>query len=82
MADLTPIPMGSQSSPFPCTPLTHTHPDDRTSFIIFLHLQRSMTSSLFSLRANMVTASDEKIYLNRFSLANRNYTFRFGTVHG
>ena len=30
---------------------THTHPDDRTSFIIFLHLQRSMASSLFSLRA-------------------------------
>jgi len=29
---------------------THTHPDDRTSFIIFLHLQRS-TASLFSLRA-------------------------------
>ena len=31
---------------------THTHPDHRTSFIIFLHLQRSMTSSLFSLRAD------------------------------
>jgi len=30
---------------------THTDPDHRTSFIIFLHLQRSMTSSLFSLRA-------------------------------
>ena len=30
---------------------THTHHDDRTSFIIFLHLQRSMASSLFSLRA-------------------------------
>ena len=30
---------------------THTHPDYRTSFIIFLHLQRSMASSLFSLRA-------------------------------
>ena len=30
---------------------THTHPDHRTSFIIFLHLQWSMTSSLFSLRA-------------------------------
>ena len=30
---------------------THTHPDHRTSFIIFLHLQRSTTSSLFSLRA-------------------------------
>ena len=30
---------------------THTHPDDRTSFIIFLHLQRSIASSLFSLRA-------------------------------
>ena len=30
---------------------THTHPDHRTSFIIFLHLQRSVTSSLFSLRA-------------------------------
>ena len=29
---------------------THTHPDHRTSFIIFLHLQRSMASSLFSLR--------------------------------
>ena len=26
---------------------THTHPDYRTSFIIFLHLQRSMASSLF-----------------------------------
>ena len=30
---------------------THIHPDHRTSFIIFLHLQRSMASSLFSLRA-------------------------------
>ena len=30
---------------------THTHPDHRTSFIIFLHLKRSMASSLFSLRA-------------------------------
>ena len=30
---------------------THTHPDHRTSFIIFLHVQRSMASSLFSLRA-------------------------------
>ena len=30
---------------------THTHPDHWTSFIIFLHLQRSMASSLFSLRA-------------------------------
>ena len=29
---------------------THTHPDHWTSFIIFLHLQRSMASSLFSLR--------------------------------
>ena len=26
---------------------THTHPDHQTSFIIFLHLQRSMASSLF-----------------------------------
>ena len=30
---------------------THTHPDHRTSFINFLHLQRSTASSLFSLRA-------------------------------
>jgi len=30
---------------------THTHPDHRASFITFLHLQRSMASSLFSLRA-------------------------------
>ena len=30
---------------------THTHPDHRTSFIIFLHLQRSVASSLFILRA-------------------------------
>ena len=30
---------------------THTHPGQRTSFITFLHLQRSMASSLFSLRA-------------------------------
>jgi len=30
---------------------THTHPDQRTSFITFLHLQRSTASSLFSLRA-------------------------------
>ena len=29
---------------------THTHPDHQTSFIIFLHLQRSMASSLFILR--------------------------------
>ena len=28
---------------------THTHPDHRTLFINFLHLQRSMASSLFSL---------------------------------
>ena len=30
---------------------SHTHPDHRTSFIIFLHLQRCMASSLFILRA-------------------------------
>ena len=30
---------------------THTQPDHRTSFIIFLHLQRSTASSLFILRA-------------------------------
>ena len=30
---------------------THTHPGQRTSFIIFLHLQWSTASSLFSLRA-------------------------------
>ena len=30
---------------------THTHPDHWTSFINFLHLLRSMASSLFSLRA-------------------------------
>ena len=30
---------------------THTHPDHWTSSIIFLHLQCSMASSLFSLRA-------------------------------
>ena len=30
---------------------THTHPDHRTSFITFLHLQRSMASFLFSIRA-------------------------------
>ena len=30
---------------------THTHPDHRTSFINFLHLLRSIASSLFSLRA-------------------------------
>ena len=29
----------------------HTHPGQRTSFITFLHLQRSTSSSLFSLRA-------------------------------
>jgi len=29
----------------------HTHPGQRTVFITFLHLQRSMASSLFSLRA-------------------------------
>ena len=30
----------------------HTHPDHRTSFIIFLHLQRSVASCLFILRAS------------------------------
>ena len=30
---------------------THTRPDHRASFITFLHLQRSMASSLFNLRA-------------------------------
>ena len=30
---------------------THTHPNHCASFIIFLHLQRFMASSLFSLRA-------------------------------
>jgi len=29
----------------------HAHPGQRTSFVTFLHLQRSMASSLFSLRA-------------------------------
>ena len=31
--------------------LTHTHPDHRTSFFIFLHLQRSMAPTLFILHA-------------------------------
>ena len=30
---------------------THTHPDQRASFFTFLHLQWSMASSLFNLRA-------------------------------
>ena len=30
---------------------THTHPDHRASLITFLHLQQSMASSLFNLRA-------------------------------
>ena len=30
---------------------TYTHPDHHASFITFLHLQRSMASSLFNLRA-------------------------------
>ena len=30
---------------------THTHPDQRASFITFLHVQRSMASSLFNLHA-------------------------------
>ena len=30
---------------------THTHPGQRTSYITFVHLQRSTASSLFSLRA-------------------------------
>jgi len=30
---------------------THTHPDHQTSFINFLHLLRSIASSVFSLRA-------------------------------
>jgi len=33
---------------------THTHPDHRTSFIIFLHLQRSMASSLFRLHYSAI----------------------------
>jgi len=32
---------------------THTHPDHRASFIIFLHLQRSMASSLTVLLDNL-----------------------------
>ena len=31
---------------------THTHPDHQTSFINYLHLLRSIASSLFSLRAD------------------------------
>ena len=31
---------------------THTHPDHQTSFINFLHLLRSIASSLFNLRAD------------------------------
>ena len=31
---------------------THTHPDHRTSFLSFLHLLRSIASSLFSLRSS------------------------------
>ena len=30
---------------------SHTHPGNQTSFLNFLHLQRSMASSVFSLRA-------------------------------
>jgi len=44
---------------------THTHPDHRTSFIIFLHLQRSVASSLFILRAFVIQCSSKKITYQR-----------------
>ena len=45
---------------------THTHPDHRASFIIFLHLQRSMASSFFNLRAwqSSRTTSFQVFFLN------------------
>ena len=48
---------------------THTHPDHRTSFIIFLHLQWSMASSLFSLRAwqSSLTTSLQVLFGLHFS---------------
>ena len=44
---------------------THTHPDHRTSFIIFLHLQRSVASSLFILRAFIIQCSSKEITYQR-----------------
>jgi len=41
----------------------HTQPGQRTSFIIFLHLQRSTASSLFSLRAWQSSRTDYIIYI-------------------
>jgi len=37
--------------PVPEETFAHTYPDDEPSFIIFLHLLRSMPSSLFNFRA-------------------------------
>ena len=57
---------------------THTHPNHRTSFIIFLHLQRSTASSLFGLRAwqSSRTTSLQILFLPLFAVCQQSY------IHG
>ena len=72
--------------PVPEETFTHSHPSwsYRTSFIIFLHLQRSMASSLFSLRAwqssrttslQVLLALDPQLYTPCISSSNHNHLF-------
>ena len=61
---------------------THTHPDHRTSFIIFLHLQWSMASSLFISRAwqSSCTTSLQVLFGLPFSLGpSTSYSMHFFT---
>ena len=53
---------------------THTHPDHQTSFINFLHLQWSVTSSLFNLRAWQFFSTS---YLWSASWSGTSYSIHF-----
>ena len=61
---------------------THTHPDHRTSFINFLHLLRSIASSLFSLRnrQSSLTTSLQVLFGLPFGLGpSTSYSMHFFT---
>jgi len=63
---------------------THAHPDHRTSFINFLHLLRSIASSVFSLRAWQSSLTTSLQVLFGFPLGfgpSTSYSMHFFTQH-
>ena len=58
---------------------THTHPDHRIFFIIFLHLQRSVSSTVFILRAWQSSRSTSLQVLFGLGPSSTSYSIHFFT---